>query len=69
MTEAEFLDTVRTYHNLHPAQRYGQAVFNVLRLIDRKWSNRAHGTDLDPFDHDERVPTLLAFLRDQEVWD
>lgn len=69
MTEDEFLDTVRTYRRLHPAQRYGQAVFNVLRLINRPWANRAHGTELDTFDHDDRVPALLTFLRQNEVFE
>ena len=64
MTDAEFRDAVQASLVRYPEQRYGQAVFNTLREVYPDIAERVHGTVLDPFDLDERVPALLAFMAD-----
>lgn len=64
MTEAEFHDAVRASMRKWPEQRYGQAVFNVLREAYPEIAEHVLGTELDPFFFDERVPALLVFMAD-----
>ena len=63
MTEYErYLRRAVRYHDNHPAQREGQAAFNQLARENPDLADSIRGTDLDPFDDDERLPAVLDHL-------
>jgi hypothetical protein len=58
----EFWLKVSKYHESHPSQRYGQAVFNTLARYKPDHAAEIRGTDLDPFYQDDAVPALSEWL-------
>lgn len=46
-------------------QRPGQWAFNVLAAARPELADAVRGTDVDPFHRDDRLPELLAWVRDR----
>lgn len=57
--------SVVDYRAQYPEQRQGQASFNVLRTNRRKWTDEIHGTPLDPFYMDDRLPAFRKWLKEK----
>lgn len=60
----QFMRNVNDYRMHHPEQRRGQAFFNVLYVMYPALGNSVRGTEIDPFNDDERIPYMLDFLYD-----
>lgn len=59
MTVDELQRQAVAYRAEHPEQRWGQALFNVLRAHDLELARELTGTEADPFYLDERVGGFL----------
>jgi hypothetical protein len=46
----------------NPEWRMGQTYFNTLHMTHREWADEIHGTDLDTFYRDERIPAFREWL-------
>lgn len=57
-----YLDAVAEYRVYHQKEREGQAHFNVLRQWDNVLASEVAGTDVDPFDDDNRLPAFLTHV-------
>lgn len=60
---AAFMTAVKVTVRFQREWRYGQTVFNVLYALRPDLADRVHRTDLDPFNHDNRVPRLLSWVQ------
>lgn len=62
----EFFIFAGEYAKNNPGQREGQALFNALHYFSPVAADMIHGTELDPFYNDSRVPdcidAILALL-------
>lgn len=57
-----FLARVTEYWEQNPSQRYGQAVYNLMRITWPELEDQVIHTELDCFDIDGRAPRLLKWL-------
>lgn len=67
MTYAEFLQEAAATALLHKEWRWGQTLYNCLRLVNPDLT--AHvltDAQLDPFYNDANVPAFLAWL--EQAW-
>lgn len=62
MTLHSFAVYAAAYYVAHPAQRYGQAMFNALYETHPDIANEIRGTDVDPFYFDARLSAFWAFV-------
>jgi hypothetical protein len=60
---AAFLVALKVTLRFQREWRYGQTVANVLNVLRPDLRRRIWSTDLDPFNHDNRVPRLLSWLQ------
>ena len=65
MTVDELQRQAVAYQAEHPEQRWGQALFNVLREHDLDLARELTGTEADPFYQDERVGGFLLAVEDR----
>jgi len=66
VNDLEFLTfetVVEVTRKFQPEWRHGQTVYNVLRVLRPDLEAQIAHTELDCFQHDERVPRLLNWLR------
>lgn len=67
MTVEHFKELVKFHMQLHQQQRFGQAVFNTLKVHDPEAAEDLRCSSLDPFNHDDRVPAVMQWLIDRQV--
>lgn len=57
-----FVQGAEEYWRDRPSMRRGQAYFNYLNTIDPDIANGIRGTDLDPFNVDDRIGEFLTHV-------
>jgi hypothetical protein len=62
----EFQRAWQLSQNRNPSWRKGQAFYNTLYKLDPGLAKGIRRTESDPFDHDERIPKAVEFVK--QAW-